>query len=332
MPQIKIKVNPQANKLIFSFLVALSLFALVLSLSLGSVSIDIPTIWDSLTNQQTNVQTQIITELRFPRAATAFLTGGLLALSGVLMQVLLRNPLADPYILGISGGAAVGALLSITLGIASQWIDIAAFIGAMLSMLVLFILSKSNSSQSTDHLLLTGVVIAAGWGATINLLLIMADTQSIHSMLFWLMGDLTSVSMPSPLVPIILISALSISWYFARDLNLLSQGEDKAQALGSPVKRVRQIAFVTAALCTAIAVSMAGSIGFVGLIIPHLLRLIIGSNHRLLLPASVLAGGSLLTLADLGARTLFAPQQLPVGVITAIIGVPVFLYLLKRQP
>lgn len=284
-----------------------------------------------LTGDASNIQAQIVTELRWPRTATAFITGGLLGLSGVLMQVLLRNPLADPYILGISGGAATGALLSITLGMSTQWIESSAFAGAFLSMLLVYLLSRSGTREHSQQLLLTGVILAAGWGAVINLLLILADAQNIHSMLFWLMGDLSMAVSPHPAILLVLLLALLTSWFLARDLNLLSQGEHKAQTLGSPVGLVRKITFVIAALSTAIAVSMAGTIGFVGLVIPHLLRLLIGSNHRLLLPASVLAGGSLLVLADLGARTLLAPQQLPVGVITAFIGVPVFIYLLKHR-
>jgi len=312
-------------------LVLLSLFSLLASLALGSYPIALENLPAILSGSLTGTDAQIVTELRWPRTMTAFVTGGLLGLAGALMQVLLRNPLADPYILGISGGAATGALLAITFGLGNEWINGSAFSGAMLSMLLVFMLSHRHGHNSHFHLLLTGVVLAAGWGAVINILLILANTQSVHSMLFWLMGDLSHASGPSWWALTLLLSALLISWLIARDLNLLTYGDSKARSLGSNVRRIRQITFIIAALCTAIAVSMAGSIGFIGLIVPHLIRLIVGSNHRLVLPAAVLAGGSLLVLADLGARTLLAPQQLPVGVITAFIGVPVFLYLLRRR-
>lgn len=316
---------------IFSILLFIAATAILASLAIGSTQISLAGLWEILAGNRSGIDAQIVTELRWPRTATAFLTGALLSLSGVLMQVLLRNPLADPYILGISGGAATGALLAITLGIGSQWGDSAAFIGAMFSMLVVYLLSRSRHRDHGNNLLLTGVVMAAGWGAAINLLLILADAQTVHSMLFWLMGDLSSAGLPSTWSLLLLIISLLISWLLARDLNLLSQGEHKAMSLGSPVGLVRKISFIIAALCTAVAVSMAGTIGFVGLVVPHLLRLSIGSNHRLLLPASVLTGGSLLTFADMGARTMLAPQQLPVGMITAMLGVPIFLYLLKRH-
>ncbi|NNJ91883.1 MAG: iron ABC transporter permease [Gammaproteobacteria bacterium] len=317
--------------LTFLVLALLSLFSLLASLALGSYSIPLENLPAILSGSLTGTDAQIVTELRWPRTLTAFVTGGLLGLAGALMQVLLRNPLADPYILGISGGAATGALLAITFGLGNEWVNGSAFSGAMLSMLLVYLLSRSSSYNSHFHLLLTGVVLAAGWGAIINILLILANAQSVHSMLFWLMGDLSNASQPSWWALILLLAATLISWLVARDLNLLTYGDHKARSLGSNVRRVRQLTFVLAALCTAIAVSMAGTIGFIGLIVPHLIRLILGSNHRLVLPAAVLGGGSLLVLADLGARTLLAPQQLPVGVITALIGVPVFLYLLRHR-
>lgn len=317
--------------LTFILLALLSLISLLASLALGSYSIPMESLPAILSGNQTDTDAQIVIELRWPRTMTAFVTGGLLGLAGALMQVLLRNPLADPYILGISGGAATGALLTITFGLGNEWVNGSAFSGAMLSMLLVFMLSRSSGHNSHFHLLLTGVVLAAGWGALINILLILANAQNVHSMLFWLMGDLSHSTRPSSLALLLLAVATAISWLIARDLNLLTYGDHKARALGSNAPRIRQITFIIAALCTAVAVSMAGTIGFVGLIIPHLVRLLLGSNHRLVVPAAVLAGGSLLVLADLGARTLLAPQQLPVGIVTAMIGVPVFLYLLRRR-
>lgn len=247
------------------------------------------------------------------------------------MQMLLRNPLADPYILGISGGAATGALLAILSGIGGYWLQASAFSGALLSMLLVYLLSRTGRFNNSYHLLLTGVVLASGWGALINFLLIISDKNTTHAMLFWLMGDLSTPQVALDIVLVVVMLAITISWLLARDFNLLIYGEQKASTLGSKVHNVKRIAFLLAAICTAVAVTMAGSIGFVGLIIPHLMRLIIGSDHRLLIPAASLAGGTLVVLADLGARTLLAPQQLPVGIITAFIGVPLFLYLLKSR-
>lgn len=303
----------------------------MLSLLVGTVPVSFSQLLNILLSNDSSLESQVIQDIRWPRASTAFLTGGMLGLAGALMQILLRNPLADPYILGISGGAAVGALLALMIGLSSIWIDSAAFSGAIFSMLLVYFLSRSHHRDHTYHLLLTGVVLAAGWGAIINLLLILSNAQNVHSMLFWLMGDLSRSSSPGFLPWVTLLTCLSISWFLGRDLNLLSLGEHKAQTLGCPVRLVKNLVFIIAAICTAVAVSQAGTVGFIGLVIPHLVRLLVGSNHRLVLPASVLAGGSLLTLADLGARTLLSPQQLPVGVITAFFGVPVFLYLLKHR-
>jgi iron complex transport system permease protein len=322
------------NKLILFFvsLLILAAVSLLASLWLGSVPIQPGDLLHALTNSDDGLHRRIILELRWPRAATAFLCGGLLALAGVLMQVLLRNPLADPYILGISGGAATAALLAITLGLSSYWLTPAAFSGAALAMLLVYLFAAfARNTNRENPLLLVGIVLAAGWGALINLLLILADSHNVHSMLFWLMGDLSAASLPGAPVILVLIVSLLTSWYYAGDLNLLMLGDNKAKTLGSEVTKVRGISFIIAAVCTAVAVSLAGTIGFIGLIVPHLLRHIIGANHRLLLPAAVLAGGTLLTIADLGARTLLAPQQLPVGVITAMIGVPIFLYLLVKK-
>jgi iron complex transport system permease protein len=245
------------------------------------------------------------------------------------MQVLLRNPLADPYILGVSGGAAVGALLSLLLGLAGFWISGSAFAGALISMLIVFVLAHGRGGWTPTRLLLTGIVVAFGWGAAISLLLVLSDNASLRSMLFWLMGDLSYRSSGWPAL-IVLIAGLCICMPFARHLNVLSRGETLAEALGVSVRPFSIAIYIAASLFTAVAVTEAGAIGFVGLVIPHMLRLISGSDHRSLLPGAVLLGGSLLMLADTLARTVVAPEQLPVGVVTAAVGVPVFLYLLNR--
>ncbi len=246
------------------------------------------------------------------------------------MQVLLRNPLADPYILGVSGGAAVGALGVIMLGLSAMWMPTAAFCGALLSVLLVFGLAGRGRGWSTTRLLLTGVVISAGWGALINLMLSTSSNQTVHSMLFWLMGDL-SQSHGELWHYVLIVAVLVLMMANARPLNAMARGELQAAALGVDVRRLRVLLYMCASLLTASAVTLAGSIGFVGLIIPHALRLAGARDHRKLLPAAALLGGSFLMMADSLARTIIAPQQLPVGVLTAVLGVPAFLLILYRS-
>jgi len=311
-------------------LLLLSIASFIIAFSVGSYSLTFEQIWSSLNSSQPSIQHTIIWELRAPRAYAAFVTGGLLALAGALMQVLLRNPLADPYILGVSGGASAAALFAMSLGLSSVWLSGGAFIGALISILLVFGLSHGKGSWNPTRLLLTGVVIAAGWGALINFILSSSPEKPLRGMLFWLMGDLSHAE-PTILLLIVLVVALVITFFIARQLNILSRGELQASVLGVSVKPLRITLFLLASLLTAFAVTQAGSVGFIGLIVPHIVRLISGSDHRLLLPASVLLGGSLLLISDTLARTLIAPQQLPVGVITAFIGVPFFLYLLNKN-
>ena len=307
-------------------LLAIALSCLAFSLSQGSVPVSITSIWDT----SNTLQQQIILELRLPRAASAFVVGGSLAVAGALMQVLLRNPLADPYILGVSGGAAFGALSALSLGLVGIWLHSLAFGGALFSTLIVFVLAHGSGSWNTTRLLLTGVVLAAGWGALISLVLSLSPNTHLRGMLFWLMGDFSDAQLPA-WSSIVLLGGLIISLIMSRALNLLISGDQQAAVLGVPVAAVRGWIYLTASLLTASAVTLAGTIGFVGLIVPHWLRLTGIRDHRLLVPASLLLGGSLLMLADTLARSLLAPQQLPVGVLTALVGVPVFLYLLYRN-
>jgi len=265
-----------------------------------------------------------------PRAYIAFVTGGLLALAGLLMQVLLKNPLADPYILGVSSGASVAALSAMALGLGTYWMSVSALTGALFTILLVFGLSHRAGSWNPSRLLLTGVVIAAGWGAVINFILSISPDKPLRGMLFWLMGDISHIT-PNSASLVVLVAGTLISFMIARQLNVLSRGDLQASALGVAVKPVRILLFFLASSLTAFAVVQAGSIGFIGLIVPHMLRLLIGSDHRLLIPCSVLLGGSMVLISDTLARTIIAPQQLPVGVITAFIGVPFFLYLLNKS-
>ncbi len=276
------------------------------------------------------LERQLLLELRLPRALAAFATGGLLALAGALLQVLLRNPLADPYVLGVSGGAAVAALLGMLAGLSGWWFSASAFIGALASIVLVFVLARGRDGWNDTRLLLVGVVIATGWGAMITFILALAPDRELRGMLFWLMGDLSGAR--NPWFPLLLLGVgVVILLPLARGLNLLARGELQAAALGLEVARFRVFVYLAASLFTAVAVTLAGGIGFIGLLVPHLVRLILGSDHRFLLPAVVLFGGGLLVVADTLARTLIAPQQLPVGALTAMLGVPFFLYLLHRS-
>ncbi|RDH81724.1 MAG: ABC transporter permease [endosymbiont of Galathealinum brachiosum] len=318
---------------ILFLLILLSIVSFLFALSVGSLSLSFNDILKTLMGDGSDITRTVIYELRLPRAYVAFITGALLSLAGMLMQVLLRNPLADPYILGVSGGASVGAILAIGAGLATGLVSASAFVGALISITLVFGLAHGRGSWNPSRLLLTGVVVASGWGATINFILSVSPDQSLKGMLFWLMGDLSyahSEQLSNPVLPLVLIIGLALSLIMARSLNVLSRGEMQASVLGISLKPLRLSLFLLASALTAIAVTQAGSIGFVGLIIPHMMRLLISSDHRWLAPACVFAGGSLLLLSDTLARSIIAPQQLPVGVITAFIGVPLFLFLLSR--
>lgn len=320
----------QRPLLLFSVLSVFVVLSFVVSLGSGSVAIALSDVWQLMSDTTQSPQARIIREIRIPRSLAAFITGAMLAISGVMMQVLLRNPLADPYILGISGGAAVGALGVIVLGFASVWITHAAFAGALLSVLLVFGLAGRQRVWSVTRLLLTGVVIAAGWGALINIMLSTSTDQNVQSMLFWLMGDL-SQSKSSVWHYLLMLAVLLYTMSQSRPLDAMARGELQAAALGVNVRSLRLSLYFFSALLTATAVTIAGTVGFVGLIIPHMLRLLGARDHRLLLPAAALLGGSFLLMADSLARTVIAPQQLPVGVLTAMLGVPAFLLILHRS-
>ncbi|MBS0347441.1 MAG: iron ABC transporter permease [Proteobacteria bacterium] len=318
-------------RLVIAGLMAAALAAFAWSLSAGAMPVSVQDMLAALGSGEGSMEADIIRQLRLPRAIAAFACGGLLALAGALMQVLLRNPLADPYVLGISGGAAVGALGAILAGATAGWIDAGAFIGALGATLLVFGLAHGDGSWTQTRLLLTGVIVASGCGAAVALMLSLAPEGRVKGMLFWLMGDASSASRPWPALALLAIGLLA-ALPFARELNLLARGEITARALGVRVGRLRMLVYGLGALLTAVAVTTVGSVGFVGLIVPHLVRLAIGNDQRLLLPAATLAGGVLLCAADTAARTVVAPIQLPVGVLTALIGVPVFLFLLARHP
>ena len=323
---------PLARPLILPLLTlaVAGLAAMVLSVATGSVSLSPGEVLSAVLGSGEPLHHTLVLELRLPRTLAAFATGGLLAVAGALMQVLLRNPLADPYVLGLSGGASVGALLAMLAGLASAVITVSAFGGALLATLMVFGLAHGTGSWTPSRLLLTGVVVAAGWGAVITLMLAIAPAQRLPGMLYWLMGDVSYARSPWPALVLLLLTCLLVL-PIGRSLNVLARGPMQAAALGVNVRPLEWMIYIGASLLTATAVTTAGSIGFVGLVVPHMLRLLLGNDQRLILPACALAGGTLLVLADTLARVVIAPEQLPVGVITALLGVPTFLYLLYRS-
>ncbi|MGR4067623.1 iron ABC transporter permease [Halomonas sp. LR3S48] len=311
-------------------LALLGLAALLLSVTLGSAALSLGDVWAVVRGEGSPLASTLILELRIPRSLSAFAVGGLLAVAGGLMQVLLRNPLADPYVLGLSGGASVGALAAMLAGLGGAVISGSAFAGAFLSTLLVFGLAHGTGSWTPSRLLLTGVVVAAGWGAVITLMLAISPAERLPGMLYWLMGDLSYSRSPWPPLALLLLICLLLA-PLGRSLNVMARGPLQAAALGVNVRPLEWMIYLAASVLTAMAVTTAGSIGFVGLVVPHMLRLVLGNDQRLILPACALAGGILLVLADTLARILIAPEQLPVGVITALLGVPTFLFLLYRS-
>ncbi|MBT8101413.1 MAG: iron ABC transporter permease [Gammaproteobacteria bacterium] len=303
--------------------------AFLVALASGSADVSIADTLAALRGDATPQIHSLVIELRWPRALTAFAVGGLLAVAGVLMQVLLRNPLAEPYILGSSGGAAVAALLAMMFGMGSAVVDLSAFGGAMAATLLVFSIAHGTGSWTPARLLLTGVVLAAGFSAATTLLLALSPDQNLRGMLFWLMGDLSFAFEPARCLWLLAVMVVA-GTLGARHLNVLSRGELQAAIVGLPVRAFRYLIFAAAAMATALSVTTVGVIGFIGLVVPHLVRLVAGSDHRIVLPASALAGGALLVVADTMARTIMAPRQLPVGALTAAIGVPLFLILMSR--
>jgi iron complex transport system permease protein len=315
---------------LFVALAAIVAAAFVFALASGSASIAFLDAMRAITGAASDEVHALVIDLRLPRALTAFAVGGLLAVAGVLMQVLLRNPLADPYILGTSGGAAVAALLAMLLGLSSLIVDLAAFGGALAATLLVFSIAHGTGSWTPTRLLLTGVVLAAGFSAATTLLLALSPEQQLRGMLFWLMGDLSFAFEPAATLWLLLFLTIAAT-LVARQLNVLARGEVQAAIVGLPVTGFRYLVFIASSLATAITVTTVGVIGFIGLVIPHLIRIVAGSDHRVVVPASALAGGALLVIADTLARTILAPRQLPVGALTAAIGVPLFLLLMSRS-
>jgi iron complex transport system permease protein len=318
-----------------ALLAALCAGALLLSVRLGAVRLGVREVLDALRGAGDPTTVAIVQRLRVPRSLLAALVGGALAASGAVFQALLRNPLAEPYVLGVSGGAAVGAVAAIVFGAgaSSAGVGVAAFAGAAIAiMIVLRMAASVGPTLDTRILLLSGVVAGAFFNACILLVLTFADTESFRSALFWMMGSFSGATWREiGLLAVLAGPALAVLFALARPLNLLAVGEETAQYLGVRTERVKLAAYGTASLLTASAVAVSGVIGFVGLVIPHIVRMTWGADHRFLIPASVLLGATFLVLADSLARTVAAPTELPIGVVTAFVGVPFFLWILRRR-
>jgi iron complex transport system permease protein len=261
----------------------------------------------------------------------AIVVGAGLSVAGLVFQALLRNPLAEPYILGISSGGTVGAILALGLALSPFWVPVASFAGSSLVMLLVYTIAHRRGQLDTYTLLLAGVMIGAFFNAAV-LLLIAVFTQELRNAFLWLMGNLSSASPEATLIsaPLVVLSC-AILFSQGKSYNLIATGDETAMQLGLDVRSVKRISYVLASVITGLAVSVSGVVGFVGLIIPHICRMVFGPDHRLLLPASFLVGASFLVIADMVARTVLAPAEIPVGAVTAAIGAPLFVYLLKRS-
>lgn len=316
----------------------LAIAAIVLAPLVGSTSISLRRAFDFSIPFADNVDAQIFFIARLPRTLAGALVGAMLASAGVVFQGLLRNPLASPFTLGVSAGAALGAMLAITFGWTFAWAGLpaapaASFVGSLIAVAIVYVLARArHSGLSTNVLLLAGVTMNAFFSALILFVQYFADYAETYRILRWLMGDL-DISSYQPLLtalPLVVISFAVFAW-LARPLNLLNLGAESAGTHGLDVTQAQRAAFVSASLATGAAVSVGGPVGFVGIIIPHLVRLMVGSDHRVVLPASALFGAAFLIGCDVIARTAMSPIELPVGVITAIIGGPFFLWLLVRK-
>jgi iron complex transport system permease protein len=312
----------------FTALILLAGVVICLSLVTGSTDIGMKAAMAAVLGDTAEPARTVVMELRLPRVLSALAIGALLAVAGALLQALFRNPLADSYVLGVSGGSALGALLALLVGGSLWLVQTSAAAGAVLATLLVLALARGGG---TVRVLLTGVVLASACGALVTLVLVLADNGQLRGMMFWLAGDLGWAARPWTMAGAALLATVVVQ-ALARPLDVLATGETTAQSLGLDLARWRMVIVILAGLLTAGAVIQGGTIGFVGMVVPHLVRLAFGTAaHRVVIPAAALAGGTLLAAADLVARTVAAPRQLPVGAIMALLGVPIFLALLRRR-
>jgi iron complex transport system permease protein len=324
------------KKLVFEVIIASAVLLVIMFVcaAIGSQDISFAKIFSA--ERADTVDYEIFFKIRIPRIILAALVGAALAGSGVVLQAILRNPLADPYILGVSSGAGLGVMLAVITGIgynflAGSAVTVFAFAGALVTVWIVWFIGHFTAAGQTTSLLLAGVVINAFFSAIIMFLTSIAQSHQVYSTIFWLMGNITE----KPLevlysAGLLIFIGLVLLFTVSQRLNLLAFGQTQAKSMGVNTTRVRLFAFAVSAFITAVAVSLSGLIGFVGLIVPHAVRLILGADHRRLLAVSALAGAGFLVIADTISRTIVAPAQLPVGVITAIAGGPFFLILLAK--
>jgi iron complex transport system permease protein len=318
-----------------SLLILLLGFAIVLGISLGSTDSGIKDIFQNLlgTKEPDSMLYTIIWEIRFPRVLLAALVGAALSLGGLVFQALLRNPLAEPYILGISGGSAIGAIIGILLGLSRfPGVTLTAFTGSIATLLLILAMSSGQTILKKDALLLSGVMVNAFCAAVIMFLVSITQDSRLHNIIFWLMGDLSLGDMKHVgILAATLLPCFFLVFWLSNPMNLLLMGKEMAQTLGVNIKAVTFTLLVATSFMVSATVSYCGLVGFVGLVMPHMLRLVFGPDHRVLVPACVFGGGTYMVFCDLLARTLPKQGEMPVGVITAMIGAPLFIYLLKRS-
>ena len=317
----------------FSLMLVL-LIAMFLGLSLGSSQSGMKAVFQNLFGIEPHdpMLDTIIWKIRFPRILLAALVGGTLSLGGLVFQALLKNPLAEPYILGISGGSAIGAIIGILMGFTRfPGVSLTAFSGSIATLLLILVMSSGQTILKKDALLLSGVMVNAFCGAVIMFLVSLTQDARLHNIIFWLMGDLSMVDMPQVgILAAMLLPCFFLLFWFSNSMNLLLMGKEMAQTMGVNVQAVTVILLVATSFMVSATVSYCGLVGFVGLVIPHLLRLLFGPDHRVLVPACVFGGGAYLVFCDVLARALPDQGEMPAGVITAMIGAPLFIYLLKR--
>jgi iron complex transport system permease protein len=310
------------------------LIAMFLGISMGSTTSGIKIVFQSLLKSRESdpMLDTIIWQIRFPRVLLATLVGAALSLGGLVFQALLRNPLAEPYILGISGGSAIGAIIGILIGFSRfPGVSLTAFAGSIAILLLILVMSSGQTILKKDALLLSGVMVNAFCAAVIMFLVSMTQDSRLHNIIFWLMGDLSMVDMGHVgILAAILCPCFILIFWFSNSMNLLLMGKEMAQTLGVNIKSVTVILLVTTSFMVSATVSYCGLVGFVGLVVPHLLRLVFGPDHRVLVPACVLGGGAYLVSCDILARVLPKQGEMPAGVITAMIGAPLFIFLLKK--
>jgi len=299
----------------------------------GGVRQTMATIFQEQSANANAVHHTIIWQIRFPRVLLAILVGATLSLGGLVFQALLRNPLAEPYILGISGGSAIGAIAGILLGLSRfPGVSSTAFLGSLATLGLVLVMTSGQSILKRESLLLSGVMVNAFCSAVILFLISLVQDSRLHNILFWMMGDLSTADMKQVMILIaLLLPCFGLIFWFSHSMNLLLMGKELAQSLGVNIKMVTLVLLVTVSFMVSASVSYCGLLGFIGLVVPHLLRLLIGPDHRVLVPACIMGGGAFLAVCDLLARTLPQQGEMPPGVITALVGAPLFIYLLKRS-